>query len=165
MANNDLGFDPQVFSDMQSGNPYATYRKTILGKVNVAILDPFTMKPEMILLEGEPKTDERARIDIWSEMADLYFRRSKPNTTHFLEGTLIKITKEVRVDPHNIEQYSDSELQEVLKFKYVVLSKTLSDITTAPVLMRMTDLAREMELSKRITDAIETRLSEVQLNS
>jgi hypothetical protein len=164
MANNDLGFDPQVFSDMQSGSPYATYRKTILGKVNVTILDPFTMKPEMILLEGEPKTDERASIDIWSEVADLYFRRQMPNKKHFQEGTLIKITKEVKVEPHNIEQYSDEELKEVLKYKYIALSKTLNDINTAPVLMRMVDLAKEMDLSEKITKAIETRLSEVQLN-
>lgn len=158
-----MDFDPRVFSSMQSNTPYATYRKTILGKVYVTVLSPFTNKPEGVLLEGEPKTDERAMVDVWSEMQDLYFKRQ--NKKHFQEGTIIKVQREVKEEfPHTIEQYSDDELKEVLNYRYASLVKTINDINTVPVLIRMTELAREGEKSEKIIRAIEARLSEVQLN-
>jgi hypothetical protein len=163
MENNELGFDPRVFASMQSASPYASYRKTILGKVYVMVLNPFTNKPEGILLEGEPKEDDKAVIDVWSEMEDLYFKRQ--NRKHFQEGTIIKVQREEKPEVHTIEQYSDEELKEVINYRYITLNKTLNEITTAPVLMRMLDLAREMEKSERIVKAIEARLSAVQLSS
>lgn len=162
MENNQEGFDTRVWSAMQTGTPFASYRKVILGKVYITILSPFTLKPEGILLEGEPKTDERATIDVWSEMENLYLRRQ--NKKHFLEGTIIRVTREEVVEKHNIEQYSDAELSEVLSYKFITLTRLLGEITTAPVLMRMVELAKEMEKSEKIIKAIETRLSEVQLN-
>jgi hypothetical protein len=162
MENNQLDFDPRVFASMQSGAPYATYRKTILGKVYVTVLSPFTNKPEGILLEGEPKEDSRAIIDVWSEMEDLYFKRQ--NKKHFQEGTIIRVEREPVQELHTIEQYSDNELKEVINYRYITFNKTLNEITTAPVLMRMLDLSREMEKSERIVKAIEARLSAIQLN-
>jgi hypothetical protein len=162
MENNQAGFDTRVWASMQSGTPFNSYRKTILGKVAITILSPFTLKPEGILLEGEPKTDERATIDVWSEMEDLYLKRQ--NKKHFAEGTIIKVTREEVPETHTIEQYSDAEILEVLKYKPVSFFKTLEEIKTAPVLMRMAELAREAEKSEKMIQAIETRLSAVQLN-
>jgi hypothetical protein len=161
MANDTQEFDPRVFTAMQNSAPYASYRKTILGKVHVTILNPLTLKPEGILLVGEPKTDERASIDLWSEMEDLYFKRQ--NKKHFTEGTVIKVQKVEPKETHTIEQYSDEELKEVLKMPFISFNKLLNEVNTTPVLMRMAELAKEMDKSEKFIKVIEARLSAVQL--
>jgi hypothetical protein len=162
MSSNQEVMDSEIFNSMQSGTPFATYRKTIPAKVYVTVLNPFNQKAEGIILYGNPKEDETARIDIWNEALDLSFRRL--NKKHFDEGTLIKIIKEVPVEKHNIEQYSDSELLETLSYKYYSLTKVVNDIKTVPVLLRMIEIAREEEKSEKIIKMIEARLSKLQLD-
>jgi hypothetical protein len=153
--------DSAIFSAMQAGNPYATYRKTILAKVYINILNPFSGNPEGIILYGDPKNDESGRIDTWSEKEDLFLRRMNKN--HFARGTLLKIERETPVEVRTIEQYSDAELAELLRLKYYSLQRQLSEIESAPVLMRLIAIARDEEKSEKIIKTLEARLSEVEL--
>lgn len=153
--------DSAIFSAMQAGNPLATYRKTILAKVFINILNPFSGNPEGIILYGDPKNDESARIDTWSEKEDLFFRRMNKN--HFTNGTLLKIERETTPEVRTVEQYSDMELGELLRLKYYSLQSKLGEIESAPVLMRLVDIAREQEKSEKIIKTLEARLSEIEL--
>jgi hypothetical protein len=153
-------FDPQVFSSMQTGKPYASYKKTILGKVFVTVLDPFSHQPVGMLLEGV-KGSPTEIVDIWSEMEEMFFRRT--NKKHLDRGMLIKVVRdEPKEVKRTLEQYSDEELKEVINMKYLGFQKILSAITSEAVAIRMEQLAQEMEKSEKILNAIRAKVAELQ---
>ena len=150
----------EVFSAMQTGKPYKTYRKTILGKVSVTLLDPFTDQPIGMLLKGNPKTDETAKIDIWTEREDMFFKRM--NKRHFEIGNLLEIVRKEEVVERGIESYSDEELAAVLKTPFLSLQSTINKVESEAVMLRIVELAKEMEKSAKIMKVLESRLSELQ---
>jgi hypothetical protein len=151
-----------TYAAMQAGTPYATYKKTSLGKVFVSVLDPFSGNPIGIILEGE-KGDEKEMIDVWNEAEDVFFKRM--NKLQFEQGYIIPCVRDSKEAPKPLEQYSDNELRELLSLKYFAFQKLLSEINTTAVAQRLLDLAREMEKSEKIILAIETKLSELQQKS
>jgi len=149
--------DTKVYSAMQEGNPVATYRKTILGRVFVNILDPFTGTPTGIILKGDP-TSEDARVDVWTVKENLFLQRM--NRKHFETGVLKKM--EISVEKlEKIANYSDAELKEILGLVYISLQKKLVEMEDPAILNRMVELAKEMEKSAKIVSAVEGRLQEV----
>jgi hypothetical protein len=158
-----MAYDPEIYAAMQKEDPYKTYRKTVPAKVVVGIISPFDQKPEMVLLFGDPKKDRNAKIDLWSEMEDVYFKRY--NKRQLERGVLIPVeaTKLDLPTKRTIEQFSDDELREVINKPYAQLAKTVADIKTPAVVMRMLELSREMEKSERIVKVFEAKLSELQV--
>lgn len=150
-----------TFSAMQTGKPYSTYQKTILGKVYVEAIDPFTEKPTGVLLYGDPrKNEESSIIDIWSERDDVFFKRA--NKVHFKNGIIISHTRkenEPVVAP--IEQYTDEQLKEIINSKFLSLQSKLNKTESEVVIYRMLTLAKEMDKSNAIVNAIRARLTEV----
>jgi hypothetical protein len=156
MVANDL--DVRTISAMQSGTPYASYRKTIAGKVYVTVLNPFTGVPEGLVLFG---SDENAVIDVWTEREDLFFKRT--NKRHFEVGNVISFKKAMdKPEEKTIEQYSDDELRTVVNQRFIPLQKTLQEIKSEAVLLRMLDIARQEEKSEKIITTITSKLSILQ---
>lgn len=153
--------EQNLYSAMQTGKPYKTYKKTVLGRVYVSAIDPFNGEPVAIMLYGDPKRDdESCYIDVWNERDDLFFR--KMNKVHFNAGYIIEVVrKEPEVVETPIEQYSDEQLKSIINLKFLALQARLNKVGSEAVLFRMIDLAREMEKSEKIVGAIEARLSEV----
>lgn len=161
-------YDPQVFSAMQAEEPLATYRKTILGKVFVEVLDPFSHAVQGLLLHGQKGADS-AQVDVWSVQEDLFFRRR--NKKQFETGMLVKVAQPKPTDaplpvaPKKLEQYSDEELRELVDYQskhFMALQKTLANVTSEAVVYRILELAKELEKSDKTITAIETRLAELQ---
>jgi hypothetical protein len=154
--------DARVFSAMQTGVPYKTYIKTVLGKVYVTILEPFSGQPTGYILEGNPRrNNEGCILKIWSEPQDMFFRTT--NKRYFENGTIIDYVAPVEEEKEKpIESYTDDELKVVINQKYFALEKTLNNTKNEAVLFRMKTLAKEMEKSEKIVQAITARLSEVQ---
>jgi hypothetical protein len=152
----------EMYSSMQTGVPYKTYKKTILGKVYVSAIDPFSEQITGYLLYGDPKRgDESCFIDMWSERDDLFFRKS--NRVHFEKGYLMEtVRKHEEPVETPIEQASDETLKGIINMKFLALQSKLNKIKTEAVLLRILDLAREMDKSEAIIRAIEARLTEVQ---
>jgi hypothetical protein len=151
------------FSAMQTGKPFKTYVKTVLGKVYITILEPFSGQPMGYLLEGNPrKNDEHSMIDVWSANEDVYFRRT--NKGFFDNGTIIEYTRpqEEKVKEQTIESYSDEQLKELISQKWYAFQATLNKINTEAVLFRMINLTKEMEKSEKYINQVKARLSEVQ---
>jgi hypothetical protein len=150
-----------IYSAMQTGKPFKTYKKTVLGRVYVSAIDPFNEQPTGVMLYGDPKrNDESCFIDMWSERDDLFFK--KMNKVHFSSGYIIEtVRKEQTVVETPIEQYSDEQLKAVVNYKFLALQARLNKINSDVVLYRMLDLAREMDKSEKITRVIEARLSEI----
>ena len=150
----------QMFAAMQLEKPFKTYRKTVLGRVSVNYIEPFSGQPAGIILTGLPKTDESARIDTWTEVDDGFFR--KMNKRHFEVGNLLEIVRVEEVKERTIESFTDEELTKIINSKYFTLEATLNKTESLPVLFRMVELAKELEKSEKIMKAFESRISELQ---
>lgn len=153
----DNKVNQDIFSAMQTKEPLARFKKTILGKVHVITLNPFDDKPENVILEGDPRKDaEGLYIEIWSPKALMFFK--KMNKKHFDEGRLTEMEKtpELEESPNTI---SDSEIEEILNKPFLALSSKLDRFTSEAPIMRFLTKAQEMEKSekviKRIREALE----------
>src|ERR1035437_8146247 len=125
-------------------------------------MNTFSSKPEGMLLEGEKGT-ETEKIDVWSEMEDVYFRRA--NKKALDTGTVIQFERSPEPGTRRMEQYSDGELREVINYRYPAFQKALSEVTSEATAYRVLELAQEMEKSKRIEAAIKAKLAELQAGS
>jgi hypothetical protein len=155
LAKNDL------FASMEHGKPFASYIKTILGKVAVTTWDNFLGKPVDVILQGDPRRkDVDCIVNVWSEKENAFFKRA--NTRHFKKGTIIPYTApEVVEEEKAIEQFTDAELEEIVKMKYQGFLHKVNKIESVPVLFRMKTIAEDIERHKYIPP-IEVRISELQ---
>lgn len=158
------GSSNSIFSDMQTGSPYKTYKKTILGKVSITVLNPFDETAEGVILSGDPRTnDSNTMIDIWDEKQDMFFRRR--NKSHLETGVLIPFNKPETVEEFKPEPYAtstDEDIEKVLMSKYWTLLSEVNKITSEAVMFRFINKARELEKSEKIMNTLNARLSEIQ---
>lgn len=148
---------------IDESKPFASYMKTILGRVGVNVWDRFTNMPAYVILEGDPRRkDEKAIVDVWNQREDMFFRRN--NQRHFEKGILIPYTRPENVQTElPIEQFSDDQLKEIVNSKFLALQNKLNKIDSIAVLFRMITIAEELDKSSKITDAIQARISELQM--
>jgi hypothetical protein len=149
---------------MIEGVPYSRYRKTILGKVFVVRLDPFSDKPETQILAGDPNNpddDPTTTVELWTKRQDLFFRRV--HTKHFEAGRLAKLANEVpiedRVSPN---QLSDEELEKLMTEPFFTMKSRLETFTDIAPVFRILNKARECDKSEKFIKHIEAKMSELQ---
>lgn len=163
MANE--GVTSTIFSAMQTKTPYKSYKKVILGKVYVNVWNEFEGKPEGLIISGNPrgKDQESCILDIWSEMADMYFRRSNRRLLEM--GQLVEFKRKVIepvIEEKPYAQASDEELTEFLNKKYTQIASELKKIEDIAPLYRLKELAEELDKTEKVVQLIKSRLSEVQ---
>lgn len=151
-----------VFSKMQAGKPFASYKKSILGKVEVKVINPFNGEPERRLLIGNPRTNEdEVIVDVWSEQEDLFFR--KFNKRNFDMGYIIPFTRpenpEVEENPNEI---TDEEIEKLLSTRFFTLQKRVNEFTSVAPVFRMKEKAIELEKSEKIVKFLEGKMMELQ---
>lgn len=148
---------------IDESKPYASYIKTILGRVGVNVWDRFTNTPAYTILSGDPRRkDETSIVDVWNQREDAFFRRN--NQRHFEKGIIIPHTRQINVPTETpIEQFSDEQLKEIVNSKFLALQNKLNKIESVAVLFRMVTIAEELDKSSKITDAIQARISEIQM--
>jgi hypothetical protein len=160
--NNMVEKDRRVVDAMVEGKPLKRYKKTILGKVYVTALDPFSDEPEGVILQGNPNNPDELDtqvIEIWDERQDLFFRRI--NKRHFEAGRLMMITELPKAQP-SVNDVSEDELDEILKLRFMAFKAKLNAFTEEAPVYRLLNRARELEKSDKIVKHIETRLLELQ---
>jgi hypothetical protein len=155
--------DYDLFSAMQEGSePLARYKKTILGKVHVLALNPFSDAPEGVILEGDGKD---SYIELWTSKQLVFFEKmngGKPNS-HIQAGRIVKMEKAPVPPPPSPNQLTESDIDKLLKGPYLTLKHKLEDFTdTAPVL-RILNRARELEKSEKIIKHLEEKISQIEL--
>lgn len=151
----------EVYSAMQVGKPYAKYKKTILGKVYLEVLNPFSGNPEGVILHGNPmKNQEGCFVEVWSVSEDVYLKRR--NKKHFEDGTLqvwkSKKTKKEKL----LSEWTDAEVTELINSPFLKLQSVLNKTTSESFVLRILTRAQEMEKSEKLLKAIEARLNEIQ---
>jgi hypothetical protein len=151
-----------VFSAMQTGTPYKKYKKTILGKVYLEVLNTFTGNPEGLILHGNPaKNQEGCFVEVWSEKEDVFLKRR--NSGHFKQGTLQVWNKKPSEKKDKLySEYSDDDVKKIVNSRFLALQSTLNKAKSEAFVLRILNMARELEKSEKIIRAIEARLSEIQ---
>lgn len=155
---------PNVYSAMQTGSPYKTYRKTILGRVYVRYFDPFLNKPDDKLMSGNPAANEEGCFfDVWSEQEDAFFKRM--NANHLKDGVLIpydRAKQPVTVEVNKYNVMTDEELDELLNSPFFTLQSALNKMTSPAPVYRLKVIAEAEEKSKRLIEVIDARLAELE---
>ena len=147
-----------IYSAMQEDKPVATYKKTILGKLHVVVLDPFDGKPKEVILTGDEKS-ESARVSVWDNKQKLFFERINKN--HFEAGRLVMAEDDVEEET-SPNQVTDEEIDEILKMKFMAFRTRLYQFTDVAPLFRILKRAREIEKSERIINHIQEAISRLQ---
>ena len=153
----------EIYSAMQTEKPIASFKKAVLGRVRVFVLDPFSDKAEEVILTGDPfKNEEGCFVHVWSDKQKMFFENT--NRVHFKSGNVIPyVTKEKKKS--QAEAYntiSDEEIKEVLSQPYFTLQNLLNKLTSTAPAFRFLHLARELEKSEKIIQSIEARIAELQ---
>lgn len=157
-----------TYAAMQDGEPLARYKKAIVGKVHVTVLDPFTGEPDGVILSGMPgdmNTIDEQMVELWSAKEERFFERT--NKKHINAGRLIKV-ESVQKPPPSPNVVTDEEIDVLLdgrKTKYLAFKNRLDKFTdTAPV-FRILNKARELEKSEKMINSIEKKVSDLQMAS
>lgn len=162
MAQGTATISPDVFSKMQTGVPVSSYKKTILAKVQIDVINPWSGQREYVIMYGDPKKNEEGTIyDVWSEQEDTYFRRA--NKRHFETGTLAKYTRKSSVVEKNPNEITDEEIEKILKSPYFSMTSKLAEFTAVAPVYRFLEMAKELEKSEKFIKAIEARISELEV--
>lgn len=155
--------DYDAYSAMQEGEPIKRYKKTILGKVHVVVLNPFSEEPEGVILEGNPgKIDDLPNmiVELWTPKQALFFE--KMNKKHLDAGRLV-ITEKPIVLPDSPNILSEDEIDQILGSKFMVLKNRLVKFTDSAPVFRLLNRARELDVSEKYIKHIEERLTELQM--
>lgn len=156
--------DANIYSKMQTGEPYKTYKKTTLGRVAVLIINPFTGEPDEEILSGDPsKNEEGCFIHMWSDKEDAYFKRA--NFKHLQRGNLISIESKNINEPSKEELanvFTDDELKKLLNSRFLTLQSALNKMTSATPVYRLITFAKELEKSEKIIKVLEARVAELE---
>jgi hypothetical protein len=157
----------EMYSAMQLNKPFRVYKKTVLAKVFVQILNPFDGLPQGRLLQGFPgRNDEGCFVEIWSEKEDVFFR--KVNKNHLTKGYLIPydVDKFSDVESKSKEidysSFTDEDIEKIINYKFLKLRAELNKADSEAHVIRMLSKAKELEKSEGIVNAITARLSELQ---
>lgn len=145
---------------MMSEKPYKSYKKTILGQLYVNRLDPFTLNSEGVIIKGDPKKDDSCIIDVWSELEDIYLRRS--NAVHFRNKHLVEYQRPEKPLPRDPNDKTEAEMEELLNSKFMAIQNELKKITSQETIIKLLTLAEALEKSDKIKAAINQRLTEIQ---
>jgi hypothetical protein len=167
MENTDL-LSQKDYGVIEGKPPFATYIKSVLGKVQVRYLSPYNREKEYIILEGDPKSrnNESCIIDVWSLSEDRFFRRE--NQKHFEKGYLLPYTRKevVLTEEDTVNSMSDDELKVLLQkdTKFFTLQNKVNKMTSVAPVSRLIEFAKEMEKSQKVIDFLQGKMSEIQMN-
>lgn len=153
--------DEAVVSAINQGKPFEVYKKTILGKALVRVLNPFNHKEEERLLEGNPDSGaEDCFIKLWSMAESEYFKNY--NRKHLQSGVLVKVEQAPQPVERSANAVTDEELDEMLNSPFFTLQNALNKFTSTAPVFRLEKMATEQEKSEKMLNAIRARLSELQ---
>jgi hypothetical protein len=157
----EKAIDTNVFRSMQTENPYKSYIKTILGKLYLTVLSPFSNEPEGKILEGHPgRRDENCIYDVWSEREDVFLKRM--NKRNFELGFIVEHKRSKEVQEVSPNELTDDEVVELLNGRFLVLQRKVEKMTSVAPVFRLITAAKELEKSEKYVNFLKEKLSELQ---
>jgi len=159
--------DARLSDARMEGEPYARYKKTILGKVYVTVLDPFSDEPEGRILQGNPNRPnelETQIVEVWDARQDSFFR--KLNRKHFDAGRLVLVEGKLPEAPVSPNVLTDAQVDVLLdgrQTRFLAFVNRLNTFTEEAPVIRLLARARELEKSEKIIKHMEERLAKLQV--
>lgn len=147
-----------IYSLMQTGEPYKSYIKTIPAKLYLTVWDTFNEKPVGIIVEGTEQED--CIVDVWTEKEDVFLKRA--NKVHLDKGYLVPHSRKVKVEDEPVNVFTDDELDELLNTPFLKLQSAVNKMTSVAPLFRLIRIAKEQEKSEKIIAFLEGKLAEIQ---
>lgn len=154
----------QIMKAQEMGTPLAVYRKTILGKVVVRILDPFSGKPNDVLIHGEPgKTaNDDLEVCLWTPVEIKFFE--KYNKSLIEKGSVVLVGQKSENTIDRTNSLNDQEITDLLSGNYAQLKSTVNQLTSETTLQRVLRIATEMNRPAKTIQMLQERIEEVQQN-
>lgn len=151
----------EVQESMHEGKPYATYKKTVLGRVVVRLLDPIRLIEIEEVLSGDPNDNpESAVVNVWSSSEDKYLKRN--NKPHLEDGTLIPCEpSDMEID--DLNQISDEDVEELLSQPFFSMKNRLDTFTSTVPVRRFLHMAEKMNRPVKTLDYIKQVLSGMEI--
>lgn len=134
----------QIMLAQDLGIPAKVYRKVIVGKVCVKMLDPFSGQSTEVLIEGDPKTTSPADLEIslWTSPEVRFFE--KLNRGLIENGSLV-VAEGKTEDPVDFTNaLSDEELEALVTDRFFTFKKALLEITSETTAQRILKAAERM---------------------
>jgi hypothetical protein len=156
----------KVYEAMQEGEPLAIFRKTVLSKVVVTVLDPFSDQPIALVLSGKPNDpqNEQCYVKIYTTKQLVFFNNM--NKRLLETGIVIRddnfLKKSQTLESKPYEQYTDDELyDEILSKPYGAFAKVVAKINNPVVINRLLVLAEGTNKSHKIVELLQNKLAEL----
>lgn len=148
----------KLYQARHVGTPYKTYKKVILGKVGVVVLDPFNGQPTTVILQGNPDLDdEECYISTWDEAENNFFLRM--NKSLLTEGLLVEWDE--NKDFTEADLWGDVRLSDILAKPFIGFNHAVAGIDSPAVLVRLLNLARAKGKSESFIKVILSRLKDL----
>ena len=152
-----------IYAQMQKGEPYKAFKKTVPVWVEVIILNPFDdKKTETKTLKGDPdKNDIDCYVPLWSEKEYLLFKRA--NRFHIKNSRLIEAEypKEGEIEKSS-NNLSDEEIQQLIVAPFMSLKSAVESMTSEAAIYRVIRAAEKAERPEKTMTFLRNRLSVVQ---
>lgn len=153
-----------ILMAQEKGVPIKVYRKAIVGKVIVRIVDPFSLSGEKaeLLLEGAPNKVDASEIEVklWTDFEVKYFERFNKGLIE--RGSLVRVDKPTEFVLKDTNAMSDDELKELAVARFFALTKQLSEITSETTLQRLLKAAKDLNRPSKTIETIALRIEELQ---
>lgn len=152
----------RIFAAMEQRQPIAIFKKTIVGKVYVTVLNPFTDQVEGMHLEGNAEAgDERAFVELYDQKSLAFFKRI--NKKQFDLGNLIQVDT-LPEEEESPNQITDEEIESLLGEPFFTLKNKLDTFTEVAPVLRLLNKARDMDKSEKLIKHIEEKMAEIEIN-
>ena len=151
----------EVFEAMQQEKPYATYKKTIIGKLAVRYLDPLRGTEAIEILKGDPsKSNDGILFSVWSFPEDRYLRQN--NKEHLERGRLIPIDTPGDLELDTTNMVSDEEIEKILLQPHFALKNKLATFTSTVPVQRFLLAAEKLNRPVKTIQYIKEVLSQME---
>jgi len=152
----------QILMAQERGVPEKVYRKVIVGKVVVRIIDPFSGKRTELLVEGDPKVTDPAELEVslWTPLEVKFFE--KFNKGLIENGSLVVAGSKSERIINFANALSDEELKDLVTDRYFTFKKRLGEITSETTVQRLLQIAKDVNRPAKTLQTIELRLEEIQ---
>jgi hypothetical protein len=163
MESTDKNVSMTIYSQMQSGEPYKTYKKVIPSWVAVTVLNVFNDRPERITLKGDPAVNDiDCYVPLWSDKEYLFFKRQ--NRNHIADGRLIESTYPKEEDiPQSVNNLTEKETIELVNGPFMTLKRRIEKMDSEAAVYRVVQIAEQQERPEKTMNFLRESLSRLQL--
>jgi hypothetical protein len=155
-----------MFAAMQADKPHSIFKKGILGKVALNVLNPWSGEPEVVILQGVPeRNDDGCFFKTYSVEATLFIKNM--NKPLFDKGAILEVKqqeKKPKSEAAKLNSATDDELDKILNTPWLGFTAKVNKMTSSAPVYRLLVLAREQEKSESYTKFLEEKLAELEVS-